>query len=190
MSSPFNSFDDADELFEDLSDKRQSASLPDGDYEVEIVSAGPKYHEKSGDMFEFKLVVVGHEKYDGRKVDRTIFFDKKNGTDEEKEEYKAKKLQELKVDLKTLGFDVENWKKSTGRPFSQQLEAACTLMVGCKVKIRTKQNGEFANVYINKRLEDGKPAKFGAAEMAELTNTESGFDAAAKTPASGDPIPF
>ncbi len=184
--SVFKSFDE--ETFEKAPDKRQSGSdLPDGDYDVEIESAGADTN-KAGEIFKFRFLVVHHDKFNGKKLDRTIFFEKKEGTDAEKKEYSAKKVQELKVDLKTLGFDVQNWTRAAGRPFEDQLALACAAMRGVHCKVRVK-NGDFTNVYINKRLHesDGKPAQFGEAEL----KAEEGEDAlGTKSKAAEEPVPF
>jgi len=192
MSTGFSSFDDE---FTRASAKPQYASdqtqqIPDGSYDVEI-TAGVMKETVTGEVFTFLGTVLTDGPYRGWKLERTIFFHKKNGSDEEKFEYTRKRIAELKTDLATLGFDVHNWTSGNGRPFSSQLKIACSVMRGCRVKM-AKKTGEMVNVYLNKRFPDldGKPAKFGPAEMvADATTadgTQQGFDVNANT---GDQSP-
>lgn len=168
---------DMDDDFEKAPSKRANAPvIPDGDYDAEIgTGTGFKENEKAGDIFSFKFTVVGGE-YHGKTVERALFFDKKEGTDEEKKAHRNKKLNELKVDLKSLGFDVDHWTKANNRPFSQQLALAIKAMNGMRVKIRQKTNGEYVNLYLNKRLPelDGKPAVLGEGELKALGSVDLG----------------
>lgn len=167
---PFSDFDDEAEA---IPTKPQFASdqtkqMADGTYEVEL-RAGVK-KEGESDIFVFAGTVLSDGPFRGWVLEKTIFFNKKSGTPEEKKEHRSGKIGELKSDLSTLGFDVANWTKANNRPFADQLERACKLMKGLRVKMTKRTKDNFVNVYINKRLPDpnDKPEKFGAAEMAAV----------------------
>lgn len=177
--SGFSAFDDE---FEGQSSKRKSAAtVPDGDYTVEIKLAELR-ETKAGDVFSFKMVVLDDGPLSGKQIERALFLTPKGESEDERAENRKKKVGELKVDLATIGFDVDNWTKANNRPFGSQCELACRLMKGCKVQVRAKTNNNYQNVYINKRLEDGKPTKFGAAEMAAVQTDEN-------VPFTADPEP-
>ncbi len=148
--------------------------LKDGDYEVEV-TAGILKQDEHGPRFTLLMVVLGPT-HTGWKIEKTTFFNKKSGTPEEKEAHMVSKRNEVVSDCQVMGFDSENWKASLGRPFSAQVQIAGEVMKGVRLKVRKKQNGEFANLYINKRLAeaDGKPAAFGAEQMV---SPAQGFDA-------------
>ncbi len=163
--------DEFDTLFATAPAKAQYASdqskqVADGEYECEIRSAVMK-DTSSGKVFTFTGTILSDGPYRGYALEHTIFFSKKNGTDEEKAEYKKKQLGNLKKDFTTLGFDADNWTPEKGRLFSAQMPIACALAKGMVVKMRKKVTDTGENVYLNRRLadKDGKPAKFGAAEM-------------------------
>lgn len=195
-------FGDFDEDFEKESSKKeyQKAEIPDGDYDVEIKLMELR-ETKAGDVFSFKMTILKDGPLKGKQIEKPIFLAGKGETDEERDEFHRKRVKELKVDLATLGFDVDNWTKTNNRPFGSQCELACSLAKGCHVSIRVKTNNNFQNVYINKRLSDadGKPAKFGAAEMGAAKTAEAepfAIDANAAPkketvpPVDDDPIPF
>jgi hypothetical protein len=164
----------------------QTAALPDADYDVEIVGSVMK--EAAGKtIFTFLTVVKGGE-YDGWKCEKAIFLEKNGGTDEEKAAYRAQRIQEIRADFKTLGFDSENWTKANGRPFGEQWKIACDVMKGLKVRVKKKKNGTFVNVYFNKRLadKDGRAATFGPADMV----ASEGMNAPPAAGTEGEPLPF
>jgi hypothetical protein len=179
----------------------QSKLVPDGEYEVTLKKGVAK--SGNGDVFTFVGIITSDGPFKGWHLERTLFFDKKSGTDEEKAAHRQKKHGEHKTDLKRLGFDVDNWKAAAGRPFSKQLALACDLMAGLKVRMRKKTNGSFENVYIDKRLDDDKPKEFTAENMvppetgddpwnADSSSSESPTEQAAAPAANpnDDPIPF
>ncbi len=137
--------------------------LPDGEYEFEVAACESK-DTQSGPIVSMKLMILSDGKFAGKKVERAYFLTKKDeGGARVKNE---NQIAELRKDLGVLGFDVENWTNANGRPFSKTLPEACRVMQGCGVKGKKKQNGKFANLYLNERLAtDGKPAKFGADEL-------------------------
>jgi hypothetical protein len=198
-------FGDFDEDFEKETSKREyaKAEIPDDDYDCEVKSVELR-ETKAGDVFSFKLTILKDGPFKGKALEKAIFLAGKGETEEEKAEFHRKRVKELKVDLATLGFDVDNWTKANGRSFGSQCELACSLARGCHVAVRVKTNGTFQNVYLNKRLadKDGKPAKFGAVEMGAKAAEKAGekepfaIDAGAAPqqqtvpPVDDDPLPF
>ncbi len=96
---------------------------------------------------------------------------------------------------------MDNWTKANNRPFGSQCEAACSLARKLRVKLRLKTNGDFQNVYIQKRdaEADGKSAKFGEAELKAAAAAGAadkqpfavdGAASPAQQPPSDSPIPF
>lgn len=204
--SGFKSFDTAamDAGFEKALEKPKYASdatvkLPDGDYEVQITTGLLKDGEY-GPIVTILMTVLGDGPQRGWQVEKTYFLTKK-GEGDSGRIMDERKIGELKSDLSTMGFDVANWTAANNRPFSVQLDIAASVMKGMKLKVRKKQNDEYANIYVNKRLEDGKPAKLTAADMVkpppganEFGQSPLGDSIGAPTGAPGggsnDPIPF
>lgn len=195
----FDSFDELAEDFEQVEAKPKYGSeatqkLADGDYDVEITAGVPKDGEKSGPMVTILMVVLTAGKYAGWKIEKPYFLTKKS-EDGDGRVRDERRLSELKSDLTTLGFDVQNWTAANKRPFGTQLKAACEVMKGMRLKVRKKQNGEYANLYFNKRVEnDGRPPVVGPDEMraalaGSLANTSTGFDVPGTTPSSPPPTP-
>lgn len=192
----FEEFEDIADAIETLPEKpkhgnEQTAALPDGDYDVRIVSGKIEPLGKTnGSKFVFAGVVLTEGKYKGWACEKDVILTSTKGTDEEKRAFQINKLGEIRADLKTMGFDTENWTRAAGRPFPQQWKIACNVMPGVIVKVRKKQNGQYANVYINKRLAnlDGMLPTFGEEEMAASASASS--PPAGDTMADGDPLPF
>ena len=162
----FSAFDNDE--FENAPADRPKSVVPDGDYLVEIKSAELKA-TKAGDMFSLKLILIGDTPYNGKELEHQIWFQKKEGTEEEKEEFRKGKITEFKHELKVIGFDVDSWKKANGQPFDKMIAIACDVMIGVHLMVRqkTSTDGRFVNVYVNKRMADSdkKPAKFGPADL-------------------------
>lgn len=138
------------------------ADLPDGEYEFTVVS-GEQKETKAGPLIVFKLSVLDGV-HAGMEVEHNYFLMKKDGESHVRNE---NQIAQLKKDLITLGFDVENWTKANERPFSTQLKLAMEVIRGVGFKGKKKQNGKFANLYLNERsASDGLPATFGAAELS------------------------
>lgn len=200
----FSSFDELAETFEQTEAKPKYGSeatqkLADGDYDVEITAGIMKDTEKSGPVVTILMVVLTAGKFAGWKIEKPYFLTKK-GEDGEGRVRDERRMGELKSDLSTLGFDVQNWTAANKRHFGPQLKAACEVMKGMKLKVRKKQNGEYANLYFNKRLADldKMPAAIGPDEMKAAlggfaaSGTSTGFDvpaAAPQAPASPPPPP-
>lgn len=160
-----------------------TAALPDGDYEVEV-TAGLMKEDEHGPRVTILMVVTAGPDCVGWKIDKTTFLTKKSeGGGREKDQ---KRVDELKNDLATMGFDVANWKPPE-RPFAKQLAIACAVMKGVKLKVRKKQNGEYANLYLNKRLDDDKPKVFGPAEMVMPADGAAGQEQYGHSPLGGEP---
>lgn len=193
----FSNFDDKyDDDFEGASSRRKKSEVPDDDYECQIELVELR-DTKAGDVLSFKMIVLkkgngDDTEYAGKKVEKAIFL---NPTGEDAEENRKKRVEDMKRDFATLGFDVDNWTKANGRPFGKMCEIACRMATNMKVKVRLKTNNDYQNCYLNKRLEDGKPPKVGAAEMAAAKPPEekAPFDIGPPAGAQAkkdDPIPF
>lgn len=201
--SNFSSFDALDDDFEktDLRPKHASEAtekLADGDHECEI-TLGEQKEINGGPVVVIKMTVISEGKFKGWAIEKPYFLTKnEEGGGRVKDE---KRLQELKTDLSTMGFDVANWTPGNNRPFSAQLKIACAVMKGIHLKVRKKQNGEYANLYLNKRLlndegsapKDGKPLTFGPVQMVAappsgasgFVGGSTGFD----VPGTGNAVP-
>ncbi len=197
MSTGFSDFDDD---FGKAPVKPKYASeatkqLADGDHECQVTLGVMKDDEKFGPRVTILMTVLGGAN-SGWSIEKSYFLMKKDEDDPTARVKDEKKLAELKTDLTTMGFDVANWTGANKRPFTKELTIACTVMKGVKLKVRKKQNGEHANLYLNKRLDDDRPKTFGPAEMAAEAGQEqfspSGLESEGSTGAGqpGDPIPF
>lgn len=153
-------------------------TLPDGEYEFEIASGGAAYKsiEKTGsELVELKLTLLSENpRQQGKKFNHAYWLTNKNdgGLNEVT-------VGILKKDLKTLGFDVDNWTKANGRPFFGELKKALKILNGGGFAFKAKKatKDKYAHLYINSRSEtDGRPATFDAKSM----------EAAAKEPFNAD----
>lgn len=186
MSTGFDSFNDQFEKApaRPRYSNEATAALPDGEYDVDV-TAGLMKEGEHGPIVTILMVVLGGGAGSGWKIEKPYFLTKKG--DDGSRVTDEKRMTELKTDLVTIGFDVENWSAAKGRPFSKQLAIACSVMKGLRLKVKKKQNGEYANLYINKRLHevDTRPAKFGAGDMVEAP----GQEAYGQSPMSAPPPP-
>jgi len=91
--------------------------------------------------------------------------------------FDAKRVNELKADLKALGFDVDLWTGANERPFTAELVKVKPVLAGLRFKGKKKQGSAKKNapgehyVYINvneRDTTDGKPEVLDAAAVAEL----------------------
>lgn len=158
-----------DDIAEETADNPATAypgdlkNLPDGEYKFSIhgaVSKTVKVNQEDRDIVEFTLEIISDGNNFGKKYRHTFWLIKSDGTKDEIA------ISRLNADLKKLGFDVENWKRAGGRPWSKELPKAlkCCEGVGFIGRKVTKNN--YPNLYINERSgEDGKPAKFDAAYL-------------------------
>lgn len=144
------------------------AALPDGDYTFAVKGAQAK-DTKAGPMVQLDLEVLsGGGPFDGHACEHLYFLKGKDGKTNEVA------LSQLKKDLETLGFDVPNWTKANGRPFSAQLELAFFVLAGVRFRGKKKTNKGYANLYVEERAtDDGRPATFGP---DELKKPADGFD--------------
>jgi len=118
-------------------------SLPDGDYDFEVVSAVLERTEKTKDLIlRLGLKVIGT----GGLIENAYFFRNQQAVDI------------LGSDLCTLGFDTLDW-KPPARPFSQELVQAVPKLPGRKFRGKkvTKPNDRdpakpFHNLYVNSLL--------------------------------------
>lgn len=149
--------------------------LPDGKYCITLT------HSEFVDLakfYKFTLqyaVEVSDQETINSKKEFLIFKD-----DEEKA---MRNIQDLKATLKTIGFDVDNWTKANGRAFSDEFTKARPAIVGCQVMATKKKNGEYVNVYFDKRIlgddgkpVDGKPLEIGAAEITAAVEADKAAD--------------
>lgn len=160
------SFDALDDSFEGAA-RSGIENLPDGKYELTVTSAEVKEGTSTVTLIR-KGAVYGGER-DGHKIEWLSFLQGKNGVDE-------RAVREVRKELAGIGFDVDNWTKANGRPFLAELKKACQAMVGLRINLTKKASDSggktWHNAYVDGRcLEDGhpvdgKPAQFGAEEMA------------------------
>ena len=136
--------------------------LKDGEHQLEIVKASSRdYQNKTtGDKgFILKMKLV---KLDNTPPAEVSFSFDTFCTDEDS----YSRLLRLLI---TLGFDADVWKKSAGRPFSQEFPKALRAMPGMRFKAKKATNESkgktYHNLYPDARLPDGKPDKFGPAEL-------------------------
>lgn len=155
-------------------------TLPDGEYEFEIASGGAAYKQiesTESELVELKLTLLSENpRQQGKKFNHAYWLTNTAA--------KGGGLNEvtvgiLKKDLKTLGFDVDNWTKANGRPFFGELKKALKILNGGGFAFKGKKvtKSGHANLYINSRSDtDGRPATFDAKSM----------EAAAKEPFNAD----
>lgn len=137
--------------------------LPDGDYEF-VIDKAEQSDTKGGTLLRLKLSVLTEGPASGKEVDHVYFMttiDKQT----QKPALNEIGMSVLKKDLATLGFDEPNWKKATGRPFSKELVKAQHAMKDMKFKGKKTTNGNYANLFVNERLDDGKPKQIGSDEL-------------------------
>lgn len=146
------------------------SELKDGEYLFSIASAELK---KNNTIFELTIELLTECPQAGGKIRKTYFFTKK---DESSGLYvkNGDQIGQLKKDLGTLGFDVDNWTKENSRPFSVELPKTCLVLQAMRVVMQKKQGGKknatehYQNLYVAKRGEgDGKPEKIDAKYLEE-----------------------
>lgn len=198
----FENFDRQFETATTTSRKQSASKLADGEYEVQV-TAGEMKDDEHGPRVAIYMTVLAPT-HVGVKVDKTYWLTKK-GKDGTREP-DPMRFDELKSDLATMGFDVANWTAANKRPFSAQLALACHVMTDIKLKVKKKLKDDYHNLYLNKRLDDGKPQAFTAEHMVAppVQNTNSPLTmpgeapppaagtvpGATVTPPSNEPIPF
>jgi hypothetical protein len=148
---------------------KELKNLPDGDYQFEVTGASLAPTKNGQQLFKMELEVIDGNSA-GTVVDVPHFLTNDKGPNDVA-------IGILRKDLKTLGFDEENWKKEAGRPFSKELVKASATLCGMRFKGKKVTNkGGYANLYVNERIAtDGKPAKIGAAELNASADTQAPF---------------
>lgn len=141
--------------------------LPDGDYEF-VIDKVEQSDTKAGTLLRLKMVVLTEGPASGKEVDH-VYFMTSLDKNTQKLALNEVAMSMLKKDLATLGFDEPEWKKAAGRPFSNELKKAQFAMKDMKFKGKKSTNGNYANLYVNERLEDGKPKTFGPKELEAAT---------------------
>lgn len=149
--------DDVDEEFK-LGGKPED--LTDGEYDFTIRDAKVKnLAAKSKLIIELKLDVLTAGKHQGHEIQHTLYISDKDSA------------VRVGRDLKTLGFDCDNWTRANDRPFSQEIMKIGKVLRGLMFKGKKQTNKgtdgrTFHNLYIQKRLaSDGKPTVLGPAEL-------------------------
>lgn len=154
------------EQFDDEMETTVTAADPkDGEYQFEVVSLAYRDNETAGGLFELKTRIVGETPYHGYENKRAYFLTKKaEGGGREPNEDARKQLVGV---LKSLGFDVDNWTRANGRPWSREFEKAAAAAPGLQFKGTLKRNGQYTNVFVKARdaAADGRPERLGAAEL-------------------------
>lgn len=155
------------------SDKMES--LPEGDYVFQITK-GESKSTNNGPLVTLHLCTLAPgTAFDGLEIKRDYWLTEKDRATGERVK-STRNIDLLKKDLKTLGFDVDNWTKDAGRPFSIELPKAFGVIAGirfhAKKSIKAKETkpnepqGFWHNLFVNARdKSDGKPEAFGAAEL-------------------------
>lgn len=176
--------DELDDQFEKATGEKNYgggglAKLPDGKYTYDVLAAQYKKGVNST-IFTLKIAAqVGEAVYEG-KHEYWLGRDKNGST-----EWDERSINTLKGDLKTMGFDADEWTRANLRPFGDELTKACRAMVGMKIDGAKKENESkgktYTNIYINgraltedKKTLDGKPAKYNAEliqEAEDLANS-------------------
>lgn len=137
--------------------------LADGKYTLKITKADFKSIEKTGSqVVDISLEIVSDGPTCGKKYRHSYWLTNKDdgGVNEVS-------VGILKKDLTTLGFDVDQWKKANGRPFSGELKKAMKVAVGVEFAGKKTTNASgYPQLYIDNRGKtDGKPERFGVAEL-------------------------
>lgn len=148
--------------------------LPDGKYEFAFVKATYKQVKTGAELVDIQIEVVSDGPQFGKKFQHTYWLTE---TAEKGGGLNKVSLGILRKDLKTLGFDEDQWTRANGRPFLEELKKALRVIEkGVQFTGTKKKSGNFAQLYIDARsATDGMPAKFGPAEMNAAV--EKGFDA-------------
>lgn len=141
-----------DELFNPDTSRRASIeTLPDGDYDFQIVESRFDLTPKEKDLIlRVGLKVLGGLQA-GSVVERAYWL-----TTEQP-------INILGTDLCMLGFDADQWKPANGRSFKKELKATVEdgRLVGLRFRgqKKTKVDGAktYHNLYINARLTNGVP---------------------------------
>lgn len=169
--------DDIDDFFGTTKPTRGSRSgkaedLPDGEYTFAVEAAEYKPDTSAGPIASLKLVVVSDGPHDGLKVEKSWFLSRLDNGNRVRDD---KQVENLMLDLKTLGFDPENWTVANGRPFRKEFARAAKAMAQMMVLGKKKanvsaSNGKtYHNLHLNKRSDqDGKPAEITKEYLDEL----------------------
>lgn len=160
--------EDFDDDFVPGTGKASVENLSDGEYDFQIESGAFKVI-KDFAILELTVQVISGGKHAGDHFQHSLFVSDKESA------------SRVGKDLKTLGFDCDDWTKAGGRPFSKELPKVTRCIKGVRFKgvKKTNKNEEkkktYHNLYINKRLDtDGLPSKFGP-EQLNITDPDDPF---------------
>lgn len=134
--------------------KKPASELPDANYDFEVKTAKIKVTAKQKTpILTMDLCVMSPGPLEGAEVERPSFI-----TSQES-------FNVVLSDLGRLGFDTPLWTLANGRPASDEIDKAVKLLPGLRFHGAKKTNGTYHNIYINERMDDGKPATFGPDEL-------------------------
>lgn len=133
-------------------------NLTDGEYEFEVRKCEFKnIAKKSMAIVSMDIEVISAGKHMGQVVQHGLYIKDADGA--------ARVGKELAI----LGFDCSEWTRANGRPFSGEIKKVPKVLKGLRFKAKKTTNSsddkEFYNLYINKRLPDGKPARLGKDQL-------------------------
>lgn len=134
--------------------------LLDGEYNCAIEKAKLKHLvTKEMMVLELSLEILTPGRDQGSRVQHSVFV--------KRDPESQGRFAEL---LAILGFDVKEWKKDNGRPFSEEVIKIPVVLEGmrfhAKKSTSTSNNKTYHNLFINKRdASDGKPSIIGPAEL-------------------------
>jgi hypothetical protein len=169
VSDALQGYNDAFVPADPLGNWKKADCLPDGVYDLEIKDA--RFKQVPPNLIvEMRLSVLTAGPHAGVEFQHSIFINDQQGADR------------FGRFLGTLGFDVNNWKKDLGRPFSREAGRAMLVLPGLRAEAeKVTKAGEagtgkaYHNLYFRKRLStDGRPPTFGKAELDEA---EKGVEA-------------
>lgn len=115
----------------------EDEDVPDGKYQVTVEKAELTRSQTSGNpMLKWTLMILGPDR-----VGRRLWRNNVLLTDEN--------IRWLKIDLKKCGLEIAK---------VSDLPAHLDRLLDVKLLVTKKTNGEFTNIYINRRLSEGEAA--------------------------------
>lgn len=150
------------------------AKLPDGKYEFEV--SGSSWDKIKDGLYKLtvnlNLICPDLPEWDGKTVNKEYWVNLNGGkTEEESRERAQRSIGFIMADFLTLGFDSDQWTPANGRPFSREITKAARHLIGIRfagakaTKTGDQKGVAFRSIYINKRLPDDRPEKFGPEEI-------------------------
>ena len=138
--------------------------LPDGEYECDIAEVNEKT-VRGAPLVVVTLQIVDGQSHAGSTFTHEYWFRKADGS------VNDITMNQLQKDLTSMGLEADQW-KSQGRRFSTEMPKCILVMKGMRLAVKKKTNPSggkvYHNVYLNKRLLDGKPNPISATELTRL----------------------